>query len=226
MPCNMCVAPLQVDVGGVCIEFNVSPVLATLLMAFDTTSHFSAQQLSDTTGLPVALVRRKLLFWIEQGVIQEEVIVVHSASESAEEQRNSGAATSTTTTTSAAAGTMDLVYARVSTLDASRHNTYVSDADMSDEPLLGAGNLSGATKSLLEEMSVFEPYIMGVLMNTGGLALDRLHAMLKRFVVSPKFDRTVEQLAAFMTYMVQHGGKVELQGGVYKKRTARVTSEN
>lgn len=39
------------------------------------------------------------------------------------------------------------------------------------------------------EMGPYEPYIMGMLTNYGGLPLDRLHAMLKLFVVAPKCVR-------------------------------------
>jgi hypothetical protein len=39
----------------------------------------------------------------------------------------------------------------------------------------------------LLELSPYEPYIMSMLNNyRGGLPLDRLHSMLKLFVVSPK----------------------------------------
>jgi anaphase-promoting complex subunit 2 len=44
----------------------------------------------------------------------------------------------------------------------------------------------GDTGTIVQELGPYEPYIMGMLANYGGLPLDRLHNMLRLFVVSPK----------------------------------------
>ena len=67
-------------------------------------------------------------------------------------------------------------------------------------------------------MAVYEQYVMGMLTNfDGGLPIDRIHNMLKMFVVDPPYDKTAEQLAAFMDKLVLNE-KLLSEGGIYKKR--------
>ena len=61
------------------------------------------------------------------------------------------------------------------------------------------GVVSSAVEVLQAEMGPFENYIVGVLTNwPAGLPLERLHNMLRMFVVNPKYDRSLEQLSAFL----------------------------
>lgn len=66
-------------------------------------------------------------------------------------------------------------------------------------------------------MAAFEPFIMGMLTNFDALPLDRVHNMLKMFVSDPPYDRTLEQLGAFMARLVADE-KLSLEGGTYRKR--------
>lgn len=69
-----------------------------------------------------------------------------------------------------------------------------------------------------QEMAVFEQYVMGMLTNfDGGLPLDRIHNMLKMFVVEPPYDKSADQLSAFLNQLVAHE-KLSCQDGVYRKR--------
>ena len=45
---------------------------------------------------------------------------------------------------------------------------------------------------------MYEQYVIGMLTNFPSLPLDRIHNMLKMFVSEPPYDRTSEQLAAFL----------------------------
>lgn len=66
-------------------------------------------------------------------------------------------------------------------------------------------------------MAVYEQYIMGMLTNfDSGLPLDRIHNMLKMFCSTPPYDRSADQLAAFLTSLVA-ADKVACEGGLYKK---------
>ncbi len=77
-------------------------------------------------------------------------------------------------------------------------------------------------------MSPFENYIHGMLTSYKQLPLDRLHSMLKLFVISPKYERSVDQLAAYLAFLVSEG-KVALDptSNMYKRPAApKPASEN
>jgi anaphase-promoting complex subunit 2 len=67
-------------------------------------------------------------------------------------------------------------------------------------------------------MKVYEQYVIGMLTNFPSLPLDRIHNMLKMFVSEPPYDRTSEQLAAFLAQLVAED-KVVAEGNQYKRRT-------
>ena len=68
-----------------------------------------------------------------------------------------------------------------------------------------------------QEMAKLEPFIMGMLTNFDALPLDRVHNMLKMFVSDPPYDKTLEQLGAYMARLVADE-KLSLDGGTYRKR--------
>lgn len=84
-----------------------------------------------------------------------------------------------------------------------------------------AGGVSSAEDRLVAEMAPFENYIQGMLTNFGQLALERLHNMLRVFVVGePKYEgRSQDQLAAFLQLLADQG-KLEVVNGLYSKRKA------
>lgn len=67
-------------------------------------------------------------------------------------------------------------------------------------------------------MGPFENYIMGMLTNFGALPCERLHNMLRVFVVGePKYEgRSQEQLGAFLGLLVE-AGKLEVNNGIYSR---------
>ena len=84
----------------------------------------------------------------------------------------------------------------------------------------GAGAGGNAEDAALAEMAPFENYILGILTNFSSVALDRLHNLLRVFVVGePKYEgRSQEQLAAFLAHLIA-AGKVEVDGtGVYRRK--------
>lgn len=80
------------------------------------------------------------------------------------------------------------------------------------------GGLRSAEDRIIAEMGPYENYIIGLLTNCGTLSLERLHNMLRVFVVGePKYEgKSQEQLAAFLQIMVTKG-KIELNNGIYSK---------
>jgi len=77
----------------------------------------------------------------------------------------------------------------------------------------------GEDAAALADMAPFENYILGILTNFSSVALDRLHNLLRVFVVGePKYEgRSQEQLGAFLAHLVGQG-KVEVDNGVYRRK--------
>ena len=67
-------------------------------------------------------------------------------------------------------------------------------------------------------MKVYEQYVIGMLTNFPSLPLDRIHNMLKMFVSEPPYDKTSDQLEAFLAQLVAED-KVVQEGNQYRRRT-------
>lgn len=66
-------------------------------------------------------------------------------------------------------------------------------------------------------MAVFESYIVAMLKNLKALPLERVHTMLQMVVKTPVYDKTQEQLAAFLGQLVA-SEKLDLVSGLYSVR--------
>lgn len=98
--------------------------------------------------------------------------------------------------------------------------TVLTDFSTDDSSSSGAERaVLSSSERLLEEMGMYENYVMGMLTNYKQLPLDRLHKMLQLFVVSPKFDKSLEQLAAFLA-LLQTLDKVVVDNGMYRTRAS------
>ena len=64
-------------------------------------------------------------------------------------------------------------------------------------------------------MAVYESYVVGMLTNFESLPLERIHNMLKMFVVDPPYDKSAQQLAAFLGKLCARE-KLELRDGAYR----------
>lgn len=76
-----------------------------------------------------------------------------------------------------------------------------------------------AEAALQAEFGPYENYILGLLTNFGSLALERMHHLLRVFVVSePRYEgKSPEQLAAFLGVMAAKGA-LTYDNGLYKKK--------
>ena len=73
---------------------------------------------------------------------------------------------------------------------------------------------------VFQDMAVYETYIMGMLTNFDvGMPLDRIHNMLKMFVLDPPYDKSADQLAAFLGRLVADE-KLVMQGDLFRKRSS------
>ncbi|KAG2487792.1 hypothetical protein HYH03_013636 [Edaphochlamys debaryana] len=230
---------LDVSAGGVTASFTVSPLQATLLMAFKDRPAMTAAELAAEVGLPAALVRRKMLFWVNHGVILEgraggpggggggAAASGGGAGGSegggggagAGRRSSSGGAGARVSTgggaaAAAAAAGGDLVYRRAEVLPAELKGASLTDAGAEDE---APAQLPSAADRAVEEVGPYENYIKGMLQNYGGLPLDRLNQLLRLFVVStPKYDKTPEQLQAFLQVLIARGTVVLDNNSVYR----------
>lgn len=66
-------------------------------------------------------------------------------------------------------------------------------------------------------MKVYESYIMGMVTNLESLPLEKIHNMLKMFVLEPVYDKTLGELEAFLARLV-NDGKLTFDGIVYRKK--------
>jgi anaphase-promoting complex subunit 2 len=66
-------------------------------------------------------------------------------------------------------------------------------------------------------MKVYESYVMGMVTNLESLPLEKIHNMLKMFVLEPVYDKTIEELEAFLAKLV-NDGKLTFDGLVYRKK--------
>ncbi|KFM28789.1 Anaphase-promoting complex subunit 2 [Auxenochlorella protothecoides] len=67
-------------------------------------------------------------------------------------------------------------------------------------------------------MAAYEPFILGMLANFDSLPQDRIHNMLKMFVSDPPYDKTLDQLSAFLAHLVAQERLTCGGGTMYKQK--------
>ena len=87
--------------------------------------------------------------------------------------------------------------------------------DDDDDFLHRAG--SSAEEVEAAEMKVYEQYVMGMLTNFPSMPIERIHNMLKMFVVEPAYDKTQAQLEKFLMSLVR-AEKLAHDGENFSKR--------
>ena len=63
---------LDLTLGDETVEFNVSPIQATILLAFQTQREFTLTELGDQLKLPEPILMQNAIFWINEGVMRLE----------------------------------------------------------------------------------------------------------------------------------------------------------
>ncbi|KAK9820288.1 hypothetical protein WJX72_008627 [[Myrmecia] bisecta] len=179
---------LAITIGDRTTDFTVSPLQAVLIMAFQTVSSWRGSELAKEVGLPPSTLRRRIVFWVNQGVLSES-------------RAPSG----------------EYLYARMEQMAETgpgAGGAGAADTVMDDELTT---SVATAEDQLQQEMAVYESFVMGMLTNFERLPLERIHNMLKMFVVDPPYDKTAEQLASFLSKLVAEE-KLLMEAGSYKKR--------
>ena len=77
--------------------------------------------------------------------------------------------------------------------------------------------VASAEETAAAEMMVYEQYVMGMLTNFPSLPLDRIHNMLKMFVVDPVYDKSTDDLEAFLLELVAQD-KLVMEGAAFAKK--------
>ena len=186
---------VQMDIMWRDVEVSVSvgPIEAALIHAFRDEARWSSSELSKVLGVSKQTLRGEPGVWINAGVLVEE------AGGDGDGDPQSGHGYRLTTGADADAATFGAAAADDSTAG-------------------GGGAVASAEDQAAAGMKVYEQYVIGMLTNFPSLPLDRIHNMLKMFVSEPPYDRTSEQLAAFLAQLVAED-KVVAEGNQYKRRT-------
>jgi anaphase-promoting complex subunit 2 len=187
---------VQMDIMWRDVEVSVSvgPIEAALIHAFRDEARWSSSELSKVLGVSKQTLRRRAVVWINAGVLVEE------AGGDGDGDPQSGHGYRLTTGADA---------------DAAMFGAAAVD----DSTAGGGGAVASAEDQAAAGMKVYEQYVIGMLTNFPSLPLDRIHNMLKMFVSEPPYDRTSEQLAAFLAQLVAED-KVVMEGNQYKRRTS------
>ena len=162
-------------------EVSVNPLQASILHYFQTQSVWTANALAQKLSLSIDALRRRIVLWINHGVLVErkdERGVVYSIAEPT-----------------------DNVDAMADVHADDEHESAVASA----EETAAAG------------MVVYEQYVMGMLTNFPSLPLDRIHNMLKMFVVEPVYDKSINDLEQFLNDLVAKE-KLMMEGSSYAKK--------
>jgi anaphase-promoting complex subunit 2 len=77
--------------------------------------------------------------------------------------------------------------------------------------------VASAEETAAAGMVVYEQYVMGMLTNFPSLPLDRIHNMLKMFVVEPVYDKSINDLEQFLNDLVAKE-KLMMEGSSYAKK--------
>jgi len=158
--------------------FEVSPTHAAIIQNFSGVKSWKVTDLATAVGLSVALVRRKVVYWINQGVLVERVEGGQSYFDASDGESQTRAAWS---------GAHE------------EADSVVESAEQQREA----------------EMAVYESYVVGMLTNFKSLPLERIHNMLKMFVVDPPYDKSAQQLSTFLGRLCARD-KLELRDGSYR----------
>ena len=155
-------------------EFTCSPLLATLISHFEDKPTWTAEALSNETGIPEHVIRKRMTYWITSRVV-------------AFSDGDSG----------------DAEYTLASRAQRQAHGGDLVEHEHDDDEHASEQRVSAAAQHQ-EEMEVFESYIVVMLTSLQhGAPLDKIHNMLKMMVSGSetKYNKTPQQLSAFLQHL-------------------------
>ena len=186
-------------------EIVVSPLHAAILYHFTEREKWTAEELAKVLNATTKAVRQRMVLWMNRGVVSEtseatyELNTVASSATNnkmMEHRRATGSLKTTIATDGGGGGPGE-------------------NDDDDDDFLHRAG--SSAEEVEAAEMKVYEQYVMGMLTNFPSMPIERIHNMLKMFVVEPAYDKTQAQLEKFLMSLVR-AEKLAHDGENFSKR--------
>ncbi|PIO27693.1 hypothetical protein AB205_0153560 [Aquarana catesbeiana] len=171
---------LDVELADRTLSYSVSPVHAAIILNFQNKSTWTLEELSEVLKVPVASLRRKMTFWLQQGVLREDPQGTFMVIE--EEQKDQAE--------------------KVVLID-------------SDEE--GDSAMASQADQKEEELQLFWTYIQAMLTNLESLPLERIHSMLKMFVMTGPVvtEIDIQELQGYLQKKVSDQQLV-YSGGVYR----------
>ena len=64
-------ANLDLEIGDKKVNLTVSPVHAAIIYQFQLKDEWTAEELAHTLSIPVSVLRRRITFWLTQGLVRE-----------------------------------------------------------------------------------------------------------------------------------------------------------
>ena len=182
------VVDLHIEAGGISASFKVSPIHATLILQFTQGTEGEGHELSSSELSKKTGLSPALVNRKMAFWTRHGVVVERKES-----------------------------YHLSKSLDPSIDGKVVDITNVESQEDESEGG-PDPQSSMLEAMLPFENYVNGMLTNYKQMSLEKLHSMLKMFVMSPKYDRTTDQLASFLAHLISQG-KVVLDAAtnLYKK---------
>ncbi|KAH9953328.1 ubiquitin-protein ligase [Russula dissimulans] len=178
---------LEIQLQDRTVTADVPPLEAAFIELFSEQDVWTVDDLIERVGpLERSAALRALMAWVDRGVLREE-------SDGADVQRFRLLESAPTDGGATVAVGMTTAGSRVGLAE--------------EEPAVLTVQQQQA-----EQMKVYWKFIEGMLTNLGGLPLDRIQTMLK---FAPGYDRTVEQLGAFMD-AARREGLVNVKDGIWR----------
>jgi len=218
---------LSLTVGDEKRDYSVSPVLATILMAFavpDTdggadTIHdvftnaakpgqirgrrarWLARDLATYVGLELGVLKKRAAYWVSEGILRQQI-------PTAGDKKNNNNKINKIYAKDEDDGDGDdddVVYVRSEALE--RHDAGGDEDHVGyeeEEDTDGQDN-EDENQEEVAQMRVYEQFVLGMLTNFPSLPLARIFNMLKMFVMDGGFNKTEQQLQALLNNMVEEG---------------------
>ncbi|KAG6827929.1 hypothetical protein H0H92_009907 [Tricholoma furcatifolium] len=171
---------LELQLEDRVVEADVSPLEAAFIELFSEKSVWSVDELIKGVGsVDQSAALNALLTWVDRGVLKEDTEGVFRLLETAEEP-SAAPSTHSRPGKELACFVWNLAHFIKS---------IAPSASVPEPPIVSV------QQQQAEQMRMYWKFIEGMLTNLGTLPLDRIQSMLK---YAPGYDRTIEQLAAFM----------------------------
>eukprot|EP01024_Parvocaulis_polyphysoides_P047461 TRINITY_DN44997_c0_g1_i2.p1 TRINITY_DN44997_c0_g1~~TRINITY_DN44997_c0_g1_i2.p1 ORF type:complete len:338 (-),score=49.55 TRINITY_DN44997_c0_g1_i2:169-1182(-) len=171
---------LELTIGEYCVNVKVSPVQACIVIEFEKQKVWKVRELAVQLNIDEQSLRRKATFWVHQGILRE----------SRDEKGES-------------------IYTRMDSLPS---NSQLIQGDMvvaleDDSPSRSQSvNMSEPGSSQRGAKIYFERQARNILSTyRDGLPLSKIHGIMVRMCITPKYDQTQDDLHSMLEQMIQKG---------------------